>query len=234
MDEVKHLLYALSMQIQEGQIEEGRRARKKRQTRQAISDVATGLFIDRGFDAVTVADVAKAADVAVQTVFNHFPTKEDLFFDETGWWTGPAEAIRAAAPGDDVVEALRLHYRQQLRERLEAGQLATWASFSRTIEESPALLARRRRNAEEMEELIVAALHERDPQLTPLLAHLIAAQYAAAQKVLEAELARQVQDNPAEVQPETTAAALEQAIDEVFAVLRRGLAPLTEAGRVLR
>jgi AcrR family transcriptional regulator len=53
----------------------GLRERKKRQTRLAISDVAMGLFAERGFDRVTVADVAKAADVSVNTVFNYFPTK---------------------------------------------------------------------------------------------------------------------------------------------------------------
>ncbi len=61
--------------------EDGLRERKKRATRQAISDIATRLFIERGFDNVTVADVAKAANVAKMTVFNYFPRKEDLFFD---------------------------------------------------------------------------------------------------------------------------------------------------------
>jgi len=155
-------------------------------------------------------------------VFNHFPTKEDLFFDETGWWTGPAEAIRTAAPGEDVVEALK-HYLRGIRERLEAGQLRTWASFSRTIEESPALLARRRKNAEEMEELIVAALCERDATLTPLRARLIAAQYAAAQKVLEAELAGYMPERLSNVQAARANTALEKAVDEVFEVLQHGL-----------
>jgi AcrR family transcriptional regulator len=193
---------------------EGRRERKKRQTRQVISDVATGLFLERGFDAVTVAEVAKAADVAVQTVFNHFPTKEDLFFDRTGWWTGPAAAIRRTPAGEDVIEALKQHYLNEIRERLQAGHLQTWASFSRTIEESPALRARRRKNAEEMEELMVRALRERDPELTTLTAELIAAQYAAAQKVLEAELARSLADDPA---------GIEAAVEQVFGVLRHGL-----------
>ena len=57
------------------------RARKKAQTRQLISDMATGLFLAHGFDQVTVADVARAANVSVNTVFNYFRTKEDLFFD---------------------------------------------------------------------------------------------------------------------------------------------------------
>ncbi|MGW6460875.1 TetR/AcrR family transcriptional regulator [Streptomyces sp. NPDC055078] len=60
---------------------EGLRERKKRQTRQHISDTATGLFLERGFDAVTVAEVAEAADVSVNTVYNYFATKEDLFLD---------------------------------------------------------------------------------------------------------------------------------------------------------
>lgn len=160
-----------------------------------ISDLATELFIERGFDHVTVAEVAKAADVAVQTVFNHFPTKEDLFFDIHGWWQGPAQAIRetplpttpSADASAEVVERLERHYLEGVRARLRSGQLVTWKAFTRTIEESPALLARRRKNAEEMETLMVEALLERDPRLSPLLARLLAAQYAAAQKVLEAE-----------------------------------------------
>ncbi|WP_326640923.1 TetR/AcrR family transcriptional regulator [Streptosporangium sp. NBC_01755] len=60
---------------------EGLRERKKRETRERISNIATGLFMMRGFDNVTVAEVARAADVSVNTVFNYFGTKEDLLFD---------------------------------------------------------------------------------------------------------------------------------------------------------
>src|SRR6266496_5631258 len=102
---------------------EGRRERKKQQTRQAISDVATALFMERGFDAVTVAEVARAADVAVQTVFNHFPTKEDLFFDEPGWWKGPAQAILEALDGTDPVDALERHYLDEIREDRKSTRL---------------------------------------------------------------------------------------------------------------
>jgi AcrR family transcriptional regulator len=200
----------------------GRRERKKQLTRQAISNVATDLFLRRGFDAVTVVEVAAAADVAVQTVFNHFPTKEDLFFDEAGWWAGPAEAIRAAPPGGSVVEALKQHYLQVIRGRLEAGQLATWRQFSATIEASAALQARRRRVAEQMEELLVEALQERDPELSGLMARLIAAQYAAAQKVLEAELAQLLPVEATAAQLAAANADLERAVDEVFAVVARG------------
>lgn len=199
----------------------GRRERKKQQTRWAISNVATNLFMERGFDAVTVAEVAAAADVAVQTVFNHFPTKEDLFFDETSWWAGPAEAIRET-PQRDPIETLRLHYLDEIRNRLAVGHLATWREYKATLEASPALQARRRRIAEDMEELLTAALQESDSELPGRMARLIAAQYAAAQRVLEGELARLVPPNATQTQLEEGNARLEQAIDEVFGVLAGG------------
>jgi len=58
-----------------------RRTRKRLQTRQAISDIATRLFFERGFDRVTIDEIAEAADIGRMTVFNHFPRKEDMFFD---------------------------------------------------------------------------------------------------------------------------------------------------------
>src|SRR3712207_9197491 len=77
-----------------------RRARKKAQTRTLIRETAQRLFAERGFEAVTIADIASAADVAGQTVFNHFPTKEDLFFDgHTPWVDGASEAGRPRTPG---------------------------------------------------------------------------------------------------------------------------------------
>lgn len=60
---------------------EGLRERKKRETKQRISDIATGLFLEHGFVTVTIAEIADAADVSVNTVYNYFPAKEDLFLD---------------------------------------------------------------------------------------------------------------------------------------------------------
>ncbi|TMR06256.1 TetR/AcrR family transcriptional regulator, partial [Nonomuraea turkmeniaca] len=59
----------------------GLREQKKRETRQAISDHATQLFLERGFDRTTIADIAAAARVAKMTVTNYFPRKEDLALD---------------------------------------------------------------------------------------------------------------------------------------------------------
>ena len=82
---------------------EGLRERKKRQTRQHLSDVATGLFLERGFEAVTVAEIAEAADVSVNTVYNYFPAKEDLFLDRAGAWsTGCRAAVRGRGAGESA------------------------------------------------------------------------------------------------------------------------------------
>src|SRR3954466_13195783 len=87
---------------------EGLRARKKRVARQAIAATARRLFAERGFDAVTVAEVAAAADVSEKTVFNHFPTKEDLAFAgrEQGL-TRLVAHITERAPGTSVLDVFR-------------------------------------------------------------------------------------------------------------------------------
>jgi len=117
----------------------GLREDKKQRTRREIADTAMRLFATRGFDHVTVADVAEAAGVSDKTVFNYFPTKEDLFYDEV-----PAreealrQAIRGRRPGESILAALR---------RLQNGDCPRMCSpgfavFARIIEESPALQAK--------------------------------------------------------------------------------------------
>lgn len=200
-------------------MEVGRRERKKQQTKAAISRVATLLFLERGFDAVTVAEVARAADVAVQTVFNHFPAKEDLFFDEEGWWRGPARAVHASA--GDPLDALEAHYLASIRERLAVGHLATWKQFVRTIEASPALLARRRMQTDELVRTLSEALDERSGER--VRNHLLASLYAAAQNTLEAELMRILPDDASADELVQAQQQLEQVVAEVFSVLRNGL-----------
>src|ERR1700735_2274195 len=93
------------------------RSRKRLATRQGISDAATRLFVERGFDHVTVEEIAAAADVGRMTVFNHFPRKEDMFFDrdEEGREI-LRDALRHRDPRVAPIEALRL-----LAHRLVAG-----------------------------------------------------------------------------------------------------------------
>ena len=87
---------------------EGLRARKKRVAREAIAATARRLFAERGFDTVTVAEIAAAADVSEKTVFNHFPTKEDLAFAgrEQGLALLVAQ-ITKRPPGTPVLDVFR-------------------------------------------------------------------------------------------------------------------------------
>jgi AcrR family transcriptional regulator len=85
----------------------GLRAWKKARTRSTISDVATGLFMRDGFEEVTVAQIAAAAEVSVKTVFNYFPSKEDLFFDRADDIVGAlVDAVVERPPGTTIVGAL--------------------------------------------------------------------------------------------------------------------------------
>jgi AcrR family transcriptional regulator len=87
---------------------EGLRERKKRQMRATIAAAAMELFQARGFDAVTIADIARAADVSEKTIFNYFPAKEDLVFREGGERRAALiRAIRERAPGDSLVTPFR-------------------------------------------------------------------------------------------------------------------------------
>ncbi|MFJ7085930.1 TetR/AcrR family transcriptional regulator [Streptomyces griseus] len=89
----------------------GRRERKKTATRTAILEVATTLFLERGFDAVTVREIADEADVTPKTVFAHFPRKEALVFSTEGEQQDRlVAAVRDRAPGTTVSEALKAHF----------------------------------------------------------------------------------------------------------------------------
>lgn len=114
----------------------GLRESKKLKTREQIAGEAMRLFVTRGFDHVTVAEVAAAAGVSEKTVFNYFPTKEDLFFDEVPERKRAlVDAIRNRGPGVSVLDALhRLQNKQCVR-------LASpdFVLFARVIEDSQAL-----------------------------------------------------------------------------------------------
>jgi AcrR family transcriptional regulator len=144
--------------------EPGLRERKKQQTRQLIADTARRLFAERGFDAVTVADIAREADVAEKTVFNYFPTKEDLFYSRLEAFEEELlAAIRERRPGDSVLAAFRgflLKRRGVFDLGDEDKATEQLRSVTLLITESPALLARERqvfaRYAQSLASLVAA------------------------------------------------------------------------------
>ena len=87
--------------------DDGLRERKKRRTRQQISDVATSLFVVRGFDHVKVAEIAEIVGVSEKTVYNYFPTKESLVFDRADEGIARvAAALRERRQGESPTKAM--------------------------------------------------------------------------------------------------------------------------------
>ena len=115
----------------------GLRERKKQRTREQIAEAARELFTEHGFDRVTVAQVARAAEVSEQTVFNYFATKEDLVY-----WR--LATIRDRGEGESVLAAFRRFLLAQggLLGRHDAAAREQLTSFTRMIVSSPALQAR--------------------------------------------------------------------------------------------
>lgn len=146
--------------------EPGLRERKKQETRQHISNVATEMFIEQGFDNVRVADVAEACGVSEKTVFNYFPNKESLMLDQQepmrlrlievlgpGATERPADAMVGLA--NETVEALVSHGRgnKDMADLVE--------QFMRTVAETPALSAARDRATKELIDTATDSLAER-------------------------------------------------------------------------
>jgi AcrR family transcriptional regulator len=139
-----------------------RRSRKRLATRQGISNIATHLFIERGFDQVTVDEIAEAADVGRMTVFNHFPRKEDMFFDldEQG-----RDVLREALAKRDAKVAPIETYRRLAHRLVAEGSpfvefSARSQAFIDTIEGSETLKARARAIRDELAQVVAVALAE--------------------------------------------------------------------------
>jgi AcrR family transcriptional regulator len=121
---------------------EGLRERKKRETREAIARAAWKLFARRGFDAVTVADIARAANVSEKTVFNYFPGKEDLVFGAGMQRTAALiEAVRARPPGASIVEPFR-RWPMDYLDRIEHDPVDALTAIPRLVMRSDQLRAR--------------------------------------------------------------------------------------------
>jgi len=123
----------------------GLRDRKRRATRQAISNVATQLFVERGFDQVSVADIAHEADVARKTVFNYFSRKEDLVFDREDELRALVRDALADRAGRSPVAVFQALMRTLLEERHPLFLISERAAgFWRMVADSPALTGRAR------------------------------------------------------------------------------------------
>lgn len=158
----------------------GLRERKKEATRRRISDVATGLFALRGFDDVTVAEVAEAAEVSKMTVFNYFPRKEDLFWDRQKDRLEMLEAaVRERAPGESVPAALRRRHHELLASGHPlSGVVENIYWFMKIVRSSPALMSRALELDREIEEMLTRVLA--DEVADDVRARLIAGQLTAA------------------------------------------------------
>jgi AcrR family transcriptional regulator len=144
----------------EASVVEGLRERKKRQTREAIAKAAMALFALRGFDAVTVAEIARAADVSEKTVFNYFPAKEDLVLhggDERR--AALIERIRKRPPGTSFVEPFRRGTMDFL-DQVEREPVEAIVTVPRLVAQSAALRDR-----------LFLAWEQEAAVLAPILAH---------------------------------------------------------------
>lgn len=207
----------------------GLRERKKAETRRRIAEAAHRLFGERGFQAVTVVEVARAAEVAEATLFNYFPTKEDLFYSGLeAFGARLVEAVRDRAPG---LSALAAFHAALL---VDAGQLDRIAdgdaetldrarTTARVILASPALQARERQVllgiAAELAEAIGPVAPDPVPQAMAnalMGVHLALVEYTRARLL-------------ADDHPQALAADVRARADEAFALLGHGLAGFAPA-----
>jgi AcrR family transcriptional regulator len=153
----------------------GIRERKKQRTRQALRQAALELFLERGFEATTIADITAAADVAPRTFFSYFQTKEDVVLDE-----GPQrfdqlqQTLRQRPHGEPLLAAFR-RVALQIAADLQA-QSDQQRALARVIRGTPAIQARiRERMGQWEEQLAVMLAQERNAPPDDLDSHVVAA-----------------------------------------------------------
>ncbi len=191
----------------------GLRERRKQEARKAISDAAMAMFAARGFDEVTISQVADAAGVSKMTVTNYFPRKEDLVFDRAEVIIRSlAGAAAARAPGESLLAAIRRDYAG----RIAAGDVTLGPptpAFARMVRGSHALTSR----AREIEDLTEQALGDAIAAETGVdgpQQRIVAAQLASVHRVLFAEGTRRIlAGQPREEICRVLAAAASRAFD---------------------
>jgi AcrR family transcriptional regulator len=165
-----------------------RQTRKRLATRQKISDTATRLFFERGFDSVKIDEIAEAADVSRMTVFNHFPRKEDMFFDlDDEGRQDLLDALQKRRVETSPIEALRRFAHRAVRDQRPYVRFFDPRSdrFMAVLEASEALRARARTIRDELTDVLSAALTSSVQRIPPdpiagLAASLLVATWAFA------------------------------------------------------
>src|SRR3954454_13672908 len=197
---------------------EGLRERKKRQTRDAIAAAAIELFRARGFESVTVAEVAAAANVSEKTVFNYFPTKEDLVFSNSeDKLAARADVIRNRVPG---VPLSRLFEAETMAflEALEEAPLDELVGIPMLVRTSPALRDRLLLAWERETAALVAAVTD-DPD--DLVAEVVVRALVWTHRLVFRTALRRVMGGEA---PPEAAADLRPQAQSAYARLDQGLA----------
>lgn len=198
----------------------GLRERKKQATRQLISNVATGLFVERGFEEVTVAEIAEAAGVSKMTVFNYFPRKEDLFLDRHADRLAELVAVVRDRPaGTSPARALRRHQHELLAAGHPlSGAIEGVTGFFWVLNRSPALVSRFHEQEREIADALAEVLAEETGE--PLRSRAVAALLTTAiSTAFRHAVGRLVAgDDPGVVRREQAAV-----IDEVFDLAEHGV-----------
>ncbi|RAJ60736.1 TetR family transcriptional regulator [Streptomyces sp. KhCrAH-43] len=172
----------------------GLRERKKRETRRRLLETATTLFSERGFDQVSVAEIADAADVSKMTVFNYFDSKEDLVFAPLEEHVGDAaQVVRDRAPGESAVAAIRRQFIEAIERHdpsVGMGDKPLALGIVRLIMETPALLTRAHSFFVRTQDQLTEALIEEGEE--PVVARIVAAQILGTRNALLTENRRRL------------------------------------------
>ncbi len=166
------------------------RERKKQLTYQAVSDAAIAMFLERGFDKVSVAEVAAAADISKPTLFRYFPAKEDLALHRFADHEDEAARVVAARGQDESpLDALRRHFLDGLERRDPVTGLCDHPqvlAFHRMLYGTPSLVARMYGYQGRSEAALARALGDGVPD------RLAAGQIVAVQRILALENWRRI------------------------------------------
>jgi AcrR family transcriptional regulator len=203
----------------------GRRELNKQRTRRRIRRSAMQLFAAHGFDGVTTLHVAEAAEVSPATVYNYFPTKEDLFFGQVEELeTRLTELVTAVPAGASILTALQGHVLYELTAGRATTDPPAVASFHSILADSPSLKAREAEIYERRVTTLTSALVATGQD--KLAAAVAAREYVAAEQLIAAELRRRLAGSAS---PRRILRDLEGLIDRVFGLIRTGVGDLTPA-----